>query len=130
MTQPQSQISKPIPRWGKTIKSRIEWVKYMLEKYPKLYPRFKNFASQWAVKHPHKRLSSELIIGLMRSTGGNTDEDYDVNSNLKSLFARFYKADYPSSDFDMRKCWLDDLTPDEWTEILESHGQAQKILLS
>lgn len=102
----------------------------MLHKYPKLYPRFKNFANQWAAKNPGRQLSSELVIGIMRTSGSNTDEKYDVDSNLKSLFARFYKSEYPSAKFDMRKCWLDELTPDEWNDILECHGEAQKTLLS
>ncbi len=133
MTMPSSQSSSetPKPKWGKTVTQRLEWCAFMLETYPKIYPRYKNFGLQMMSRYPGRQVSSEMIVNLLRaSPEQNTAEEYDVNSNLKSLYARLFKADVPQSKIDLRKCWIDDCTPEEWAFLLEAHRRGQQKLLS
>jgi hypothetical protein len=99
------------PHWSERIPDRIAYCAWVLEHQPRVTYRFFALANGFVQRNPTKRLSAEATVCVMRFYGSNTNGDeFEVNSNIKSLLGRLYKRAHPDVDIELRRCWLDALS--------------------
>lgn len=110
------------PKWGESIQSKINWCVWFLEKNPLVVIKFFALADEYQVRNPDRQFSSELLVNVMRyhSSVRTEGDQYAISSNAKSLLARLYLHQNPNAPLDTRGCWLNQLRPDEWQQILDA----------
>ena len=107
-----------------------------LENHPQMYRQFRDLADQYRIHNPGARLSADMICHVLRFQAGMSaaGDRFAVNNNLTSLYARLYVRERPATRIDIRRGYLDSLTPEDQArldaafagvrEVLDPHGGA------
>lgn len=114
-----STITAPV--WNELVTNRIAYAKWFICHNPLVYIGFRNLANTFRAKHPTAPFSVSLIFETLRfQTFVSTKGDiYCLNNNAKSLLARLYLREYPDAKLEVRKSWVELLSPSERAEIFD-----------
>jgi hypothetical protein len=115
------------PQWGESIPEKIAYVSWFLQTQPQVYRQFRQFGLEWLNARPDSLLSGDAILNRLRweSAVHAVGDNFEVNQNIRSTFVQLFAAEFPSAQFDKRRCWLDVLNSSEWEAILNAHRNGQ-----
>jgi hypothetical protein len=115
-------ITKPAPPWGISIRQRLNWALWFVTENPHIYAEFKRIADGFHFANPKKRFSAEQVGVILRwETPTRTYHDrYKVNHNAYSLLTRLYLRERPKAKISTRQCWVDQLAPLKFQDIVDA----------
>ncbi|MCD0159808.1 hypothetical protein IHN63_00645 [Deinococcus sp. 6YEL10] len=106
------------PRWED---DRVGWCAWYLLSNPQVYKAYRELADDYRLHNPERICSSDLFFNVLRyfSVVRAWGDEFSINNNAKSLFARLYQIERPEARFENRRSWVDDMTEDDWTAIFD-----------
>jgi hypothetical protein len=105
----------------------LEWCLWYIRENRHMYHAFRDLIDARLKRYPQARVSADDAFHKLRWDHPiNAKGDmFAVNNNATALFARMYISERPDAreNFDLRKSFLDDLTPDEkWKLVLTARS--------